>query len=115
MSEYPHERNDYATYAPSDTLSEDLDDDLQALQNDELDDLALPSGDESDNDLDALHDDREDDIPAANGSGVESNNHRTTRVRRAIERHKERIALRAQLADGYADSWDTFDSGDTSH
>ena len=69
--------------------------------------------DESDNDLDALDDDSEDDAVAANGSGVESSHQRSIRVRRAIERHREQMALRVMLADGYADSWDKFDFGDT--
>lgn len=117
MNEYPHdERIDHASYARSDTLGENLDDDLHALHDDELDDLALPGEDDPDNDLDALDDHwEEDDVPAANGSGVESKDNRITRVRRAIERHRERMALRAELADGYADVWDEFDSGGAGH
>ena len=75
----------------------------------------MSDGDEPDTDLDALQDDWEDGLEAVNGSGSESNGHRTTDARRAIERHRERKALRDMLADGYADSWDQFDTSSTSH
>ena len=116
MSEYPHdERIDQATYAPSATMGENLDDDLQGLHGDELDDFALPGGDEPVNDLDALDDDWEAELATANGSHCGSNDHHITDARRAIELHREQLALRAMLADGYADSWDGFDSGRTGH
>jgi len=112
MSEYPHdERNDFAAYAPSETLGDNFEDDMEALHDDELDDLSLADGDEPDTDPDAW----EDGLEAVNGSGGKCNGHRTTDARRAIERHRERKALRDMLADGYADSWDQFEPSGTGH
>ena len=116
MSEYAHdEHNDYAAHAPSETSRENPDRDSQAPDADELEDLAVPGEDETDTDLDALDSDWEDDTAAVNGSSAKNGDHRITHVRRAIERHQERMALRAMLADGYDDAWDEFDSRGTGH
>ena len=113
MSKHPHDdRIDYVTYEPPGTPSEISDDDLQTLHDEESHELADPHGDDAGN---AFDDDWEAEMIAVNGSAGESNDHRITRVRRAIELHRERKALRDVLADGYADPWDNFDSARTEH